>query len=204
MRDIFKNLGIDIQEVNVDQAEAIEQMKSGEIAATVLVAGKPVPSIRNIPHNYGFHILPVPYATALQEDYLPDVITSQDYPGLVPEGQAVQTIAVSAVLIAYNWRKTSDRYRRVKKFVEALFSKIEDFQKPSRHPKWRNVNLAGRLPGWERFDVAETLLAQNATGSLSDQANFETFLASKGITANSTPEQREKLFEAFQKWLATQ
>lgn len=204
MRDVFKNLGIDIKEVNLDQADAIVQMKKGDIAATVLVAGKPVSSIQSIRREDGFHILPIPYASALQEDYLPDQLSSNDYPELIPEGQAVETIAVSAVLIAYNWPKKSDRYRRVKKFTEALFSKIDQFQSPSRHPKWRHVNLASTLPGWDRFDVAEALLAQDTTASLpTTQARFEEFLANRNTVADITSEERDKLFNEFMEWAKT-
>lgn len=205
MRDIFKNLGIQIEEVNVDQADALEQMKSGEIAATVLVAGKPVSVIQTIPREYGFHILPVPYADAIQADYLPAQFTPEDYPALLREGASVDTVAVSAVLIAYNWRSNTDRYRRVKKFVEALFKKIDRFQKASRHPKWQSVNLASTLPGWDRFDVAETLLADTTTtGSLSTtQSSFDKFMETRGVLAKTTPEQREKLFSEFMEWAAT-
>lgn len=203
MRDIFKNLGVDIKEVNVNQADGMEQMKAGEIAATALVAGKPVPSIKSIQREDGFHILPIPHAPALQEDYLPDELTSKEYPGLIPEGKTIETLAVSAVLIAFNWSKDSDRYRRVKKFTEALFSKINQFQKPSRHPKWRDVNLAATLPGWDRFDVAEALLAEGTTRSQPTQATFEKFLESKGVMANILPEEREKLFRKFMEWEAS-
>jgi Single Cache domain 2/NMT1-like family len=40
MRDLFRTLGIDIEEVSISQPEALEKVKSGEIAATALIAGK--------------------------------------------------------------------------------------------------------------------------------------------------------------------
>jgi hypothetical protein len=71
----------------------------------------------------------------------------------------VETVAVGAVLIAYNWPKTNvDRYRRVQRFVEAFFPRITDFQRPPHHPKWREVNLAATLPGWTRFEAAQAWL----------------------------------------------
>ena len=204
MRDIFKNLGVEIKEVNIDQANSIEQMKAGEIAATVLIAGKPVLLLKNIQRGDGFHLLPIPYAAALQQDYFPDQLTSKDYPELIPEGKTIETVAVSAVLIAFNWRRDSDRYRRVKKFTEALFSKIDQFQKPPRHPKWHDVNLASTLPGWDRFDVAEALLAERAAGhSEQTRASFEKFLETKGFVTNSVPQEREKLYRQFLEWEAS-
>jgi TRAP transporter TAXI family solute receptor len=203
MRDIFKNLGVEIKEVNIDQADGMEQMRTGEIAATALVAGKPVPSIKSIRREDGFHILPIPYASALQADYIPDELTPEDYPELVPEGKTVETLAVSAVLIAFKWPKDSDRYRRVKKFTEALFSKIDQFHKSPRHPKWRDVNLAGTLAGCERLDAAEELLAKNTNDSRPTLASFENFLESKGLATNLAPEERERLFQTFRKWEAS-
>ena len=47
-RDIFEKLGIKVQEVNVGQADAFEQLKSGEIAATILIAGKPAASMARL------------------------------------------------------------------------------------------------------------------------------------------------------------
>src|SRR5581483_10660142 len=40
-RDIFSRLKIPVEEVNMGQSDAFERLKSGEIAATVLIAGKP-------------------------------------------------------------------------------------------------------------------------------------------------------------------
>jgi len=75
-------------------------------------------------------------------------------------------------LIAYNWPKTNvDRYRRVQRFVEALFPKIAEFQKPPRHAKWREVNLAAQLRGWTRFEAAQAWL--DGQGNQATQASAE-------------------------------
>jgi TRAP-type uncharacterized transport system substrate-binding protein len=162
MRDVFKALNIEIQEVSMSQAEAFEKVKSGEIAATVLIAGKPVRSMTKLNPGDGLRFVPVPYPQQLIEDYYPSTLTHDDYPEIIPIGQSVDTIAVSAVLIAYNWPKTNvDRYRRVQRFVEAFFPKIAEFQKPPRHAKWREVNLVAQLPGWTRFEAAQAWLDNN-------------------------------------------
>src|ERR1700751_118166 len=142
MRDLFNALGIEVQEVSLSQVEAVEKVKSGEIAATALIAGKPVRSMTKLGGTDGLHLVPVPYPKQLQDDYLPATLSHDDYPELVAPGETVNTVAVSAVLIAYNWPKTNlDRYERVQRFVEAFFPKIAEFQKPPRHVKWREVNL---------------------------------------------------------------
>jgi TRAP-type uncharacterized transport system substrate-binding protein len=159
MRDLFKALGIEVEEVSLSQAEALEKVKSGEIAATALIAGKPVRSISKLTGTDRLHFVPIPYPGQLIGDYLPATLNHDDYPELIASGETVDTVAVSAVLIAYGWPKTNvDRYRRVQRFVEAFFPRIADFQRPPRHPKWHDVNLAATLPGWTRFEAAQAWL----------------------------------------------
>src|SRR5215813_13951683 len=136
MRDIFKALDIEVEEVSLSQLEAFERVKRGEIAATVLIAGKPVRSMSRLGPADGLHFVPLPYSSTLFADYLPTRLTHDDYPDIVPTNQPVDTIAVSAVLISYNWPKSNvDRYQRVQRFVESFFSNIGEFAKPPRHPK---------------------------------------------------------------------
>jgi hypothetical protein len=104
-----------------------------------LVAAQPA-AIASLEAVDGFRIMPLPHDKSLRADYLPATLISADYPRLIPPGQTVDTIAVNTVLIASNWPKGSDRYRRIEKFVDALLSKIDEFRKPPRHPKWREVN----------------------------------------------------------------
>ncbi|MBO0750973.1 MAG: cache domain-containing protein [Bradyrhizobiaceae bacterium] len=159
MRDLFKTFGIEVEEVSMSQVEALDKVKSGEIAATALIAGKPVRAVSEVSRRDGLHFVPVPYPAELINDYLPATLTHDDYPELLAPGETVDTVAVGAVMIAYNWPKTSaDRYRRVERFVQAFFSKIAEFQKPPHHVKWREVNIAATLPNWPRFPAAEEWL----------------------------------------------
>jgi len=97
-RLIFDLLGIKAQEVNFDQAEGYQRVKSGDIAATVLIAGKPTGSFGKFKLEPGMTLLPVPYAEVLEQDYFPAKLTNDDYPNLIPKGSAVDTVAVGAVL----------------------------------------------------------------------------------------------------------
>src|SRR5713101_1987730 len=105
MRDLFKALGIEVEEVSLSQAEALEKVKSGEITATALIAGKPVRSISKLTGTDRLHFVPIPYPGQLFGDYLPAALAHDDYPGLIAPGETVDTVAVGAVLITYNWPK---------------------------------------------------------------------------------------------------
>jgi hypothetical protein len=188
----------------MNQADAIEKMRAGEIEATILVAGKPAPVLAKIQKSDGFRLLPIPYVKELEDEYLPTSLTEEDYPGLIPPGQRIDTIAAECVLIAYNWPKNSDRYRRIESVVQALNKKIDAFEEPPRHVKWRETNLSATVRGWTRFDAAEPPLVDAASeGSSSAYSynfnNFVQFLKSRGYSDHMTPEQRVNLFNEFVK-----
>jgi uncharacterized protein len=203
-RDIFSRLKIKVEEVNMGQADAFEKLKSGAIAASVLIAGKPAGAITKIRADQGFRFLNVPFAKELQDSYLPALLTNEDYPGMVARNDGYETVAVGAVLIAFNWPKGTERYRRIEKFVEQFFPRLAEFQKPPRHPKWREANLAAVLPGWSRFPAAEEWLKRNrqieqaSTAAVRDE--FAAFLAARGSSAAGPPDERERLFQEFLKW----
>jgi hypothetical protein len=131
------------------------------------------------------------------------VLTSDDYPGLIAPGQKVETVAVSAVLIAFNWPKGTDRYRRIQKFVENFFPRLAEFQKAPRHPKWREANLAAVLPGWKRFEGAEEWLRKRGGVAQGERDQFDNFLAGRREQAASLPAgERDRLFQEFLQWKA--
>jgi TRAP transporter TAXI family solute receptor len=200
--EIFERLNIKAIQVNMGQADAFEAMKRGEIAASLLIAGKPTGSTRTLKAANGFKLLPVPYSKPLQDDFFPAVLTHEDYPDLIEKGQTVDTVAVVCVLIAYNWAKDTDRYQRISRFVEAFFPRIADFQKPPRHPKWKEANLTAVVPGWKRHDAAEEWIQKNLQPKTdAERKQFEEYLgAQRGRAQAFAPEQREQLFEEFLKW----
>jgi TRAP transporter TAXI family solute receptor len=201
-RDIFDRLGVKAVEVNLPQNDAYEALKRGDIAATVLIAGKPTGSNAKLKASDGWRLLPVPFGKPLQNDYLPTRLTHDDYPGLVEAGHPVDTVAVGAVLIAYNWPRDTDRYRRIARFIDAFFPRLAEFQKPPRHPKWREANLSATVPGWTRFPAAEEWLERNRETQPQAKHKFEEFLAQgdRKVSAMASPEEREKLFLEFLKW----
>jgi TRAP transporter TAXI family solute receptor len=204
-RDIFERFGVKVEEVNMRQNDGLEKLKSGEIAATVLTSGKPSEALAGLKASDGYRILPVPFIKTLQADYLPSALTHEDYPNLIATGQTVETIASGTILFAYNWPKNSDRYRRIDKFVKAFFAKISEFQKPPRHPKWQDTNLAAVIPGWKRFEGADDWLKNHREQELANRRDqFNQFLQERKIApgrASSISEaERNKLFEDFIRW----
>jgi TRAP-type uncharacterized transport system substrate-binding protein len=202
---VFQRLGITVDQVLVDNSTALQKLKSGELAALIRVIGKPIDFFARIPPGSGLHFLSIPFSKLFADYYAVSEFTSKEYPSLVPEGQPVETLGVPAVLAVYNWAEGSDRYRRVERFTEALFTKWEKFREPPRHPKWRDVNLAATVPGWTRSNVAEAMLRRlrghDAVAEQATSNDFSAFLKSKGPAfANLTPEQRDSIFREFLTW----
>jgi len=192
-RDVFGLLGVAVDEVNLSQADAITAIKNGDIAATVAFSGKPAGIFSHISAADNLHLLEIPYSRTLENIYLPGQLEQGLYPNLIDKGHTVQTIAVDSVLITNNWQPASDRYRRVARFVESLFSRFAQFKKPPRHPKWLEVDLSKDLPGWQRFPAAEELL---------QQAKFDEFQARTrgGNAAVQSAADKQRLFREFREW----
>ena len=200
-RDIFTGLNIDVEEINVGPADAFDKLAKREIAATLITSGKPATAIAQLKASDGYRLIPVPFAKTLRDDYLPSTLTHEDYPNLIANGETVDTIAASSILFAYNWPKNTDRYRRVDKFVKALFAKFTELQKAPRNPHWRQANLAATVPGWKRFEGAQELVASYREQSLAGmREQFDQFVAPRDGKLPTTEQERNQLFNDFLRW----
>lgn len=106
--------------------------------------------------------------------------------------------------------KKSERYKKVERF----FDNFAEFRKAPRHKKWKEINLATRLPGWTGFKPAEDWLSQNRLRRLITSSTnapqgelrvaFDRFLkqvepdvaSNQDLSAND----RERLFRKFRDW----
>jgi TRAP-type uncharacterized transport system substrate-binding protein len=198
---LFDRLHINAEKVFINNSVALEKMRTGEIAGVVHVTGKPTDLFTKFKPEPGFHFLPVPYTPNLQDYYVPTELTSKDYPNLLQPGETVDTIAMPQVLAVYNWPSETDRYRRVARFVEYFFKRIDQFKQPPFHPKWNEVNLASQLRGWTRFQAAEELLAAThlpASDNLTKQ-QFDEWVKNSGRQLNE--DETKQLFEEFHNWI---
>jgi len=202
-RLVFEALGIDAKEMHLSDADAIQKLKSGEIAASITVTGKPAPALANIKDASGLKLLAVPYAKELEDSYYPATLSHDDYPELVPQGGRVDTVSVCAVLVSFNWPRDSVRYAKIAKFVDRFFSNFDAFLKSPRHPKWREVNFAATLEGWHRSPLAQSWIDRAKAGTDSaSRSHFDAFLAQAGGRSDSpiSDAERADLFRAFLEW----
>ena len=222
---VFNALNMQTQRSYYDNDEALKRLISGEISAMIILTGAPQAMLAKVKKEDGVHFLPLDQESLpnhklgeLFANYLPADLTHEHYPNLIAEGTTVPTIANRALLVAYTWPEDSPRYKRVAKFIDAFFSKIDQFNNPSRHPKWREVNLSAEMPGWVRLKPAAEWLASHRNQAVSanpdntlDQSSpelklaFEKFMqkyASSSGQKTLSSSERELLFAKFMKVLA--
>jgi TRAP-type uncharacterized transport system substrate-binding protein len=166
---IFRRLGVDVEKTFIPHQVALEQMRKGEMAAVVFITSKPVDAFVRGRWAPGFKFLPVTYERKFEDYYLPSVLEASDYPNLIKQGERVSTIAVPTVLVAFNWPARSNRYQRVARFVDYLFSRIDRLQAPGFDPKWRSINLAATVPGLARSPPAQAWLDRQARANQASQ-----------------------------------
>src|SRR6201996_7801936 len=202
---VAERIGMKANFVYIEQRIAMEKLKAGEIDAVIVVGGKPYKSVSTFVNDGRFHLVRVDYDKPLQNDYLPATLTSKDYPNLIAEGEKVDTIAVPAVLAAYNWSPNSERYRQLAQFVDAFFTKFPTFQHPPFHPKWKEISLAAPLAGWNRLPAAQQWLDKNGISPVA-RAKFDDFMNQNPQGANGPRSEtdRDALFKQFQAWQADQ
>jgi TRAP-type uncharacterized transport system substrate-binding protein len=191
---IFGRLGIKPNFIFGNSEAHAEKLKAGEIAAIVHNGGKPNPLFTKMKADPNVHFLSVPYSEKFADYYVPSTFDAKDYPNLLKEGETVETIGIPAVLAVYNWPKSSDRYRKVERFVQYYFNRFETLQKPPFHPKWKDINLAAKVPGWTRYSVAEEMLAK---ASASADANPNDSTASVAKSGGAVSAEQQRLFEEF-------
>jgi TRAP-type uncharacterized transport system substrate-binding protein len=197
---VFQKLGIKVDPVYINNAIALEKMRTGEIVGLVNNGAKPQDLLTKFKNDVGFKIMPIPF-DKFDEYYIPATITSEDYPNFIKPGEKVETIGVQMVLAVYNWPRDHDRFRRVQRFIEFYFDRFEALHKPPYHPKWKSVNLAANVPGWTRYGVADELL-KKASAAKTPVAKVAEPAPGRppAVRAGSDPTEQEKLFQQFLEW----
>ncbi len=204
---LFELLKVTVQTTSDPTDLALEKLRQGEIAAVAFVSAKPAAIFRAIKPDEGLHLVPITLAPPVIEAYLPASLSADDYPGLVADGQPIDTIAVGTLLAVATLPAESERYKNVANMTDVFFTEFRSLLGPGRHPKWREVSLTAEAKGWRRFPPAQQWLDRNrAVASQTPQdarTMFTRFLESRQqIIGGSTmsDQQKRELFEEFQRW----
>ncbi len=202
---VFDAHKVKAQPLYLEQDAAFEKLKKGEIDALVYVGGKPAPLFQRIKYTDRVHFLDVDYSEALQEDYLPGIMTHDDYPDLIAPDETVSTISVGSVLTMAGQRRDSEQFRRMGDFVDAFFSNFDQLKSQAFHGKWQEVNLLAPIQGWTRFPGAQSWLELNGSKLTKAEATPTSAAASPAVVAGEGGGQNNEQMRAMlKKFLETQ
>jgi TRAP transporter TAXI family solute receptor len=145
--------------VPIDTDEALAELKAGRIDAMFYVAGYPVKLfMEGVNENDGLAIIPISNK-AITEFY-----PSAEIPAGTYRFQAtpVNTVAVKAVLISFDFRKLD--CDNIGRFAKTLADNMPWLVK-NGHPKWKSVDLDYPLRGWEQYDCVKKYLGKGGAAA---------------------------------------
>lgn len=213
-RNVLEKAGIDFVPVYLDQRMALARVRSGEIAATLIMSGRPNPLLDEIRESGPLKLIDIPFSDDLPNTYFPIDLTSSDYPDLILPGRAIKTIATPSIMMVYNFPQGNPRRAKITRFIDAFLARLPDLQRPPRHPRWRDVNLGAALVGLERYQTVAQWLQTNKPpvvaaparpkkGRRSVEDLFKAFIASESAAGGAEQLLRLKkpeLFARFKAW----
>jgi TRAP transporter TAXI family solute receptor len=139
--------------------EALAQLKQGKIDAMFYVVGLPAKLfVEGVTAENGLALASITNKSILE--FYPGVaIPPNTYSW---QDQAVNTIAVKAVLVSYDFR--GNNCENVGKFARTLHDNIE-WLKTNGHPKWKSVDLNSPVKGWEQYDCVRKSIYASQRGA---------------------------------------
>jgi TRAP-type uncharacterized transport system substrate-binding protein len=211
---LFEALELQIQAAHLDPAEAVAQVRSGDLDAAIVIGTTPITGLSQIGREAGVKLLPVPYPRGLEDDTYPTVLTHEDYPALIESGARVDTVGICAVLVALGDTESdaedADRQAKTDLFVDRFFAMFDALRRPPNHSKWQEVNFAATLEGWRRAPQSQAWLDRARSAALAEareRESFKKFLTQTGdvVSPGSVSDaDQEKLFRAFKAWSKAQ
>ena len=145
--------------VPIDTDEALAELRAGRIDAMFFVAGYPVRLLaEGVSEGDGLALIPITNKS-ITEFYPRAEIPANTYRW---QTAAVDTVAVKAVLISFDFRKLD--CDNVGKFAKTIADNMTWLAK-NGHPKWKSVELAYPLRGWEQYDCVRKYLGKPGTAA---------------------------------------
>src|SRR5262245_59015061 len=208
---IFDRLGIKVIPNFDPHIKAVAEMtQNSNVAALAIASSKPLSQFQKC-FPPGFKFLNILYNSKLSDLYLPSDLTPQDYPQLIPAGQSVDTVAVPTVLAAYGWPQDLDRHRRMVRCIYNRFERLPVLQETSgNHPKWKELNLAGQVPGWRRYppmqkrlEAAQAEMASRSLGAGGSAGPDIDMARQVARRMSNDPKEQERIVREFMEWAKT-
>ena len=158
---VFEFLGINFTPVEGREADAAKLLKDGKADAIVLLSPQPSSVAEDLACVTLVKLLTVAGNEELNAIYAPAMLTAKSYHGLTQDGGVSETLSVSYAIAVFDWKKGTERYYKLRKFSDALYSGIGDLQSGQFQAAWADVNISADLPGWTRYVTADEWLSNH-------------------------------------------
>jgi uncharacterized protein len=152
-RLLFEASGVKPRDMlSVGPVDALALLKKGDIDALFYVAGYPVKLFtEDVTADDKLALVDITNKNILE--FYPAVQIPANTYGW--QRQAVNTVAVKAVLISYDFRGMN--CENVGKFSKIVYDNLA-WLKANGHPKWKTVDLNAQLKGWEQYDCVTKVI----------------------------------------------
>jgi TRAP-type uncharacterized transport system substrate-binding protein len=199
---IFRSLNINANLTYLASTDSAEALTKGDIDAFVCFCLASPTVYQRVMFDPDIKLLPIPFATALQQDYGQSSLSHEDFPSFIKQGETVETLAVELTLVTYNWQKGSPRYTRVAKFVEQFLNDLSKLRLSPRHKGWRVMQVSDDTPIWPRFAAVTEWQNSNKNEALQEmRVAFGEFLNQwKPTSVPVVSTEQTQLFEEFLAW----
>jgi TRAP-type uncharacterized transport system substrate-binding protein len=157
-RRMFDLLGIKPLYDNRSTVLALRDVPSGRVAAVVYVAGKPVALFRDFGPAGNLRFLPIRISpeqrATLALHFRSAVLLPSDYANLVSTGTQIETLSSPVFLMMKSRQSSEVRQQAIgtleTEFVNDIVTLQNGASQGVYHPKWREVSVLERLPGFRR------------------------------------------------------
>jgi hypothetical protein len=202
---LFSRLGVSVNPTYEPLTEALSGLSAGKRGAVVLLGAKESRALEDFGDEGHYHVVAIPWSTALASVYAPARVTSADRPNLVAANDSVETVAEPMALIALDAASGSPRADALSRVTQLFFESYDAFLSENRDPHWRDVNLAAgaELPNadWPRFAAAQEWLDGRKTSA---DASLDAFRASAKTAADASggpkAEDSDRLYDDLTRW----
>jgi TRAP transporter TAXI family solute receptor len=151
-------------------ADALARLKRGEVDAMIYVAGAPVQLFMDsVTAADGLRLVAVDDGDVTAFYGSPRALGPVQYPWAE---EAVRSVAARAVLVTYDYQASPDKCAWVGRIAELVRTNLAELRRTG-HPKWRDVDLAADVYGWDRAPCAAPPPQGNQGG---DEPAFRQFL----------------------------
>ncbi len=166
------------------------------------MAGKPSPLLAGVPKDGSIRLLALPFTPAMEDGYVPAAFRADDYPMLIPDGLVVESVAVSAVLMAHNAKRRRGLFAKDGQVRTCVLrchvgASAQPIHQMGNEP---GSNLAGMVTPACSGGVAAQGPAAAGAVSAEEFRRFFARNAAARFAESPRATERKKLFDEFVSW----